>query len=139
MYESLCQAIHNIPLELKRLEVEAQSPARASVDRVGGKGGGGRREDWLLNNIVSRQLLQWSLAHTRLWIDATNGALKCLQPEEKLVLQRLYIYPEADGLDRLCRELGVERSTIYRYRDQALKKFTVALFGENGTFPKLVM
>ena len=135
-YEGCCHAIHNIPLEIKRLELEARSPARASLEQTAGKATG-RREDKLLNNIVFRQTLRWSLEQTRQWLDATNDALQCLAPEERLILQRLYIYQEKDGLERLCRELGVERSSIYRYRDRALEKFTVALFGKSDNFPKM--
>ena len=49
--------------------------------------------------------------------------------EEKLILHRLYIYPEKGGVERLCKELGMETSSIYRRRDKALKHFTLAFYG----------
>jgi hypothetical protein len=32
-------------------------------------------------------------------------------------------------MDRLCQELDLEQSSIYRKRDQALRRFTTALYG----------
>lgn len=122
-YEGLRHALHNIPLQLRQLKQAA---------------GTCQGEDKLLNNIVSRQLLERSLENTRYWLRATEDALSCLDPVEQLILRRLYIYPEKKGMDRLCRELGVERSQVYRRRDQALEKFTIALFGEDGSPGKLV-
>ena len=45
------------------------------------------------------------------------------------MLQRLFITKERDSLSRLCSELGVEQSSIYRKRDKALHRFTMALYG----------
>ena len=47
-----------------------------------------------------------------------------------MVLTRFYIYPERGGVSRLCEELGVEQSSVYRKRDKALERFTLALYGE---------
>lgn len=32
-------------------------------------------------------------------------------------------------MDRLCEELGLEKATVYRRRDAALRHFTLALYG----------
>ena len=63
------------------------------------------------------------------WLLVADRGLAALLPDEKLVLQRLYLHPEKDALQRLCDELGVEQSTVYRKRDQALQRFTTALYG----------
>ena len=55
--------------------------------------------------------------------------MSALSPQEKLILHRLYIYPESGSLERLCKELEVETSSIYRRRDKALKHFTMAYYG----------
>ena len=52
-------------------------------------------------------------------------------PEEKLVLQRFYLSPERGSVERLCMELGVEQSSVYRKRDKALHKFALALYGQD--------
>ena len=128
-YEAMKKAVVNIPVELHRLQVEACATRGMSTDQVCLKGGVSRREERLMNNLVCQQELKWNLDQSRSWIKATEQALKSLTTEERLILQRLYIYPEKGAVERLCRELGVEQSTVYRHRDQALYKFTTALYG----------
>ena len=128
-YDAMQQAVVNLPEEMKRLEVAAQSIRSARTDATPVKGGGNKREDMLLNNLVQRQELAWSLSQAKMWLKMTDRALGTLTPEEKLVLHRLYIVPERGSMDRLCTELGVEQSSIYRKRDKALQRFTLALYG----------
>ena len=82
-----------------------------------------------MDNLVHRQELQWTLEQAKSWVRITERALRTLSPEEKLILHRMYILPERGCLDRLSMELGIEQSTIYRRRDKALHKFTMALYG----------
>ena len=123
------QAAANLPDEIDRLEQEAYSIRGARTDATPVKGGGNRREDALLNNMAERQELSWALQQAQSWLRVTDRALGALAPDEKLVLHRLYICPERGAVERLCAELGLEQSSIYRKRDRALRKFTVALYG----------
>lgn len=133
-YDAMRLAIINIPEELERLESEATSIRSARTDRVPVKGGGSQREDAMLNNIVHRQELTWTLQQAQLWIKTTDRAMEALSQEEKLILYRLYIYPTKGNIERLCKELNVETSTIYRKRDKALRSFTLAFYGATETF-----
>ena len=63
------------------------------------------------------------------WLSLTDRGLQALEPEELLVLRRMYLTPERGAVDRLCEELGVEQASVYRKRDKALHRFTVALYG----------
>ena len=78
---------------------------------------------------IHRQELLWTLEQAQLWLKTTDRALSALSNEEKLILHRLYIYPEARASERLCAELGMETSSIYRRRDKALRHFTLAYYG----------
>lgn len=128
-YSSMQQATYNIPEEIQLLEQDAKALRSPRLDSVARKSGGGRREDALMNNIVKRQELENALDQTRRWLNCTNRALRCLSIDERLILQRLFICPEAGSVQKLCEELGVEQSTIYRKRDRALEKFTISLYG----------
>lgn len=128
-YDAMCLAADNIPQEIRRLEEAATAIRSARTDGCRVQATGNRREELLLDNMMSRQELHWRLDQTQGWLSAMNKALGVLTPEEKLVLQRLYIYPEKGSVERLCDELGVESSSIYRKRDKALRHFTVALYG----------
>lgn len=128
-YDAMRLATINIPQEIERLEIDARSIRSARTDATPVTGGGNRREEAMLNNIIHRQELAWTLEQAHLWLQSTDRALTALTNEEKLILHRLYIYPEKGGLDRLCKELDVESSSVYRRRDRALKHFTLAYYG----------
>ena len=130
-YDAMCRSLQNIPLEVKRLEVDARAIRGARTDGTPVKGGGSGREDALINNIAHRQELTWALEQAKYWVDITRRGLETLTPEEKLVLQRFYLTPEQGSVQRLCMELGVEQSSIYRKRDKALRKFALALYGQD--------
>lgn len=128
-YDAMCHALRNIPEEMARLELDAKRIRSARVDATPVQGGGNRRDEQLLDNLVHRQELQWSLQQAKRWVKMTERALSTLSPEEKLILHRMFILPERGSLERLCQELGVEQASIYRRRDRALHHFTLALYG----------
>jgi len=127
--ETMQMSLENIPQEIKRLEIAACGLRGATTDRAPVKGGGSRREDALLTNIVYRQELERNREQAAHWVKATQNALSMLTMEEKLILTRLYIRPERGAVERLNGELEVEKSSLYRRRDSALRKFTMALYG----------
>lgn len=129
-YDAMCRARENLPLELRRLEQEYTAIGTGMTDRIGtGSGNVRSREDWMLNNVMARQQLTWSLDQARSWTDLVERALSALSSNEQLILRRLYILPQSGALDQLCEELGMERSSVYRHRDKALSKFTLCLYG----------
>ena len=129
LYGAMQHALQNIPEEIRRLRSDACSLRGARTDTISVVGGGNRREAALINNLVEQQELERSLKQVKQWLHVADRGLAALTEEERLVLQRLYLYPERGALDRLCNELGVEQSSIYRKRDQALHRFTVAMYG----------
>ena len=128
-YEAMRLATVNIPLELERLEVDAQSIRSARSDATPVSGGGNRREEAMINNIIERQELERALQQAKLWLRSTDRALTALTKEEQLILHRLYLYPEKGSVALLSKELGIESSSIYRHRDKALLHFTLAYYG----------
>ena len=128
-YDAMLLSTQNLPEELRRLEHAACAIRSARTDGTPVKGGTNRREDLLLSNLVHREELSLALDQAKLWVSTADRALGALTPEEKLILYRLYMYPERNAVERLCGELGQEQSTIYRKRDRALHHFTTALYG----------
>ena len=128
-YAAMRLATINIPQELKRLEIDARSIRSARMDGDTVEGGGNKREEAMINNILHRQELTWTLEQAQMWLQITDRALTALSKEEKQILHCLYMYPEKGSLERLCKELGMETSSIYRRRDKALKHFTMAYYG----------
>ena len=58
----------------------------------------------------------------QLELQMLQQAMQVLTPEERLVVQMLVIAPERNAADKLCQLLEVERSSVYRRRERALKK-----------------
>lgn len=128
-YDTMRQAMRNIPEEIARLKAEATALRSASAETAHVRGGGGGREDALINNLVQRQELEQTLRQVRQWLNVADRGLLALNADERLILQHLYLYPQKGAAERLCNELGLEQSSIYRKRDQAIHRFTAAIYG----------
>ena len=128
-YEARRQSLESIPAEIRRLELD-YTALRASVpDSIPSSGSGSRREDAMLTNIVRREELARQLDSARAWVALTEGGLSALDEEDKLVLDRFYVHRHKGACERLCEELSREKAQVYRRRDRALKRFTLALYG----------
>ena len=127
-YGAMAACLKTIPLEIKRLELDATKICSADPGKVVDHGGG-NGEDALLANISKRQELANRLRQAAYWVDTVEKALDILCDEYRAVLERLYMTRQKGTVDRLCYELGLEQSSVYRRRDAALKQFTMALFG----------
>lgn len=130
-YRYMRHAVHSLHRELKRLQLEAIALKSLTMDSACTPGAGGRKEDRLLNNLVRRQQLEDSLEQAELWISTTDDALACLMPEEKRLLERMFLEGDRGNATELAQQMGLERSTLYRRRDDALRKFAVALYGRS--------
>ena len=128
-YTARKNALESIPEEIKRLEEDAQRIRAASTDATPVQGGGSAREDMLLTNIVHREELQRRLSDAQRWVDIVDGGLAVLTDDDRLVLDRFYIHPMRGNVDRLCDDLAIEKAAVYKRKEKALRRFTVALYG----------
>ena len=128
-YEARQQALDSIPEEIKRLEIENVSIRSAVSNAVPARGSGSKREDAMLSNIVRREELARQLESTQAWVRLVDRGLSALDDEERLVLDRFYIHRYRGHVERLIDELGVEAKMVYRRKDRALRRFTMALYG----------
>lgn len=132
-YEAHKQSLGSIPQEIKRLESVCTGIRSAITDGTPVSGGGSTREDVLLSNIVHRDELKRRLKEARLWVSMVDKALAVLTEDERLVLDKFYIHQAKGSVGSLCELLNVEQSTVYRKRDNALRRFTIALYGVTET------
>ena len=128
-YEAKRQALEIIPMQIAEIESTMTSiRSGANIAPVsGGKSTG--KENMLLSCIVQREELQCNLNRVKLWIKFMEKGLSVLDQDERLVLDRFFIHPAKGNIDRLCGELFIEQSQVYKRRDKALRKFTIALYG----------
>ena len=128
-YEARRQSLENIPAEIRRLELDYTSLRSSTADAMPSHGNGSRREDAMLTNIVRREELARQLESARAWVALTDGGLSALDEEDKLVLDRFFVHRRKGACEQLCEELDREKAQVYRRRDRALRRFTLALYG----------
>ena len=128
-YDEMCRAAEIIPRQILLLKDQCGAVSKGWSERPGVRASARSREDALIDNIATRQELKWSLEQVRRWIRLMDRGLGSLDDRERTILEQLYIYPQTGGVERLCLELGLEKTSIYRHRDRALEKFTRAMYG----------
>lgn len=122
-------ALLNLGDRIKELDADFVATKGAVTDRMPVKGGCSKNEERLLNNIVERDELLQNYNSVERAVNRVDRALSSLNERQKRVLEGFYIFRTDDYMDRLCDELHVEVAQVYRLKDEALKKFTLALYG----------
>ena len=129
LYPAKKQSLRSIPEEIARLESDAISIRGITTDSPIAKRRGNAREDMLLSNLVKREELGRSLEQTKKWVELVELGLSVLNDEERLILDGFYIRSEKGAADRLAGDLALDVKTVYRRKDAALRRFTIALYG----------
>lgn len=129
-YETRKQSVKILEDQIKTLEIQFTSIRGAKTDGEPVTGGdGNRREDMLLTNIVMRDELKANKTIAEREITVTEKGLTALTKEERRILELFYIARPYDHVSRLCEELSIEKSEVYRRKNTALDRFTVACYG----------
>lgn len=128
-YQMMKIGLKNLNEELQTLELTcADAPAALRREPVV-QGGAKAADDALLQRIVRRDKLSASRDTLRATLRRIDRALKALSEEERCVLTRFYIERAPGAALLLCAQLRYEQAHIYRIKDAALKKFTIAMYG----------
>lgn len=128
--ESKRAALSNIPEKIKTLEMQYGAIRSAQTDATPVIGGSGnRREDDLINNMAMRDKLRRDYEICLRDVERLDSALARLPSNERILLERFYISRSKGYVDRLCEELGYERTQIYRLKDTALRNLGMILYG----------
>lgn len=128
-YESRREAIKNIPEEIALLTQRFQSIRAAVTDGTPVQESGNRREEMLVYNIAKREELKINLEIARREVRLTEKGLAALSDEERRILELFYITRGKKSVERLCEELFVSKTELYRRKDEALRKFTMCSYG----------
>ena len=127
-YQKRKHSIESITEEIEELELEFGSIRSSTSGSEPVQGSSGRSEDALLNNIAKREELKRTLEINKKSMDIIDGALAMLDDDAITVLDCFYIRPR-ENMEEMCEELGVEQATVYRRKNEALRQFTMALYG----------
>lgn len=129
-YPLLVQSLARISEQRAALDLQSGAVRSSFSDRepVSGSGGSGA-EDKLLSLIVKRERLEGNYSAVSKLVQQIEGALNNLDDRQRLVLERFFIHRCPNHVDRLCEELGFEKTKVYEMKKDALKVFTKAMYG----------
>ena len=89
-----------------------------------------RRTDTnIVDAIVEVERLKRNIKVAESLIELIDRGLSALTEKERQVLKAFYMSSEPVNMRTVKERLGYERSSIYRFRDACLLKFTLAMYG----------
>lgn len=122
-------AVEQLKAELKTLDARFTAIKATDYDKIPGGGGTNTQEEKMLTAIAKKEELETDLKATALHVEDMERLLETLQEEELTVIEKMFILRERGAAQKLCDELGYEKSQIYNIRDRALKNLAQARFG----------
>lgn len=128
-YKARRQSLDSMAERRAALEDAFRGIRSAAADAAPVQGGANRMEDSLINNIVERERLYWTIEATRWLVELTERGLAGLDERQRTVLEKFYIDRPPDHVDWLSEHLCYEKSRVYQLKDEALYQFTVAMYG----------
>lgn len=121
-------SVENIKERIKVLEEDYTSLRGISAEAPV-MGGFSRQEEKMLDNISEREALGFSLKIAEALIELTEKGLSTLDEKERIILDGFYIHHIDNHVDKLCERLHYEKTRLYEIKDNALRKFTIAMYG----------
>lgn len=128
-YGCVKESLVNIPAEIHELETALHTIKSVTYDKTPVAGGTSGREDALINNIDRRGRLAENLEVAKSKVARIERGLAVLSDRERRVLDGFFMRRSYGHVERLADELGYEERNIYKIKDEALLKFTLAMFG----------
>lgn len=129
-YPALRQSLDSIRERRAALDLQAGAVRSSFHDAAPVSGGGSSgAEDKLIACIMERERLAANYKAVSKLVRQIEIALSLLGEDEQLVLERFYIHRQDRNVERLCEELGYEKSRVYELKNRALRRFTIAMYG----------
>ena len=119
----------NVADRIQTINASLSSVRGASTNSVPVKGGGSKVEDWRINTIMERDRLKSNYATLKKLVQLTERGLSQLTSDERHILEKFFVHRGGRHVDELMEELCYEKTKIYELKDEALYKFTIAMYG----------
>ena len=124
----LASASTNAALELEEIKLKLRSMKSTKGFYEETRKDAQAGDERLLALKSQKDELQLRLRQTRLRMNRIGRALDVLSDEERKLLTECYVIRENTPED-IMEVIGVEKSSFYRMRGEALERFTRAMFG----------
>lgn len=129
-YNDNLTSVDNLKEQIKMYEESFTSIRSATTDGTPVQGGNlNKREEMMINNISKRMWINVNLILAKYKISITERGLKSLTDDERKILTLFYINRTKGYIDRLCDDLFISKTELYRQKDEALKRFTKLCYG----------
>lgn len=127
-YSQRKESVENIQERIKVLDEQFKFLKGISADEPV-MGGMSKQEEKWLDNISERERLSFSLKIAEALVELTEKGLDVLDDRERQILEGFYMQRMDNHVEMLCDRFNIEKSSLYRLKDEALKKFTIAMYG----------
>ena len=129
-YEDKQRAVINLREQIKVLDEKFTAIRSATTDSTPVQGGtDNKREEMLIYNIATREELKKNLDIIEHDLSITENGLNALTDTELKILTRFYVNRSMGYVERLCDELFISKTELYRQKEDALKRFTMVCYG----------
>lgn len=126
-YQAQKKAIENLSEKIRHIEDRLTSIRSSMKDETAVHGGTSSYEDILLTAIVEKARLEEARRTTMRMVEMIERGLSALSGEQQKVLKMFFM--GGGGYRRCMEEMHIEKDTAYRRRDEALRTFTIAMYG----------
>lgn len=129
-YNNLKEGIKSLKLRINSLNnnYKAIKTGDFSMQKVQG-GKNKSSDERLIDNIAQRERLALVLKADQMLAERIEQGLQALNEQERLVIEELVIKDKKNAIIELSRTLAYEKSKIYTMRNEAIRKFTIFMYG----------
>ena len=128
-YKDMKNGLESTREKIVALREKSIAIKNSSTSAVPLSGGGNRVEERLLDNIVERERLKYTYRANEHLVKIIERGLAGLTEEERFILDAFFISRPKNHIEKCIEKLHVEQSQVYRMKDRALYRFTVAMYG----------
>lgn len=126
-YRAQKEAIINLQKKIRIVEDRMTSLKGSVCNPTAVHGGTSTHEDALLTSIVEKSRLEEALRETKRLVEMVERGLSALSEEQHRILGMFFM--GGGGYRRVMEEFHIEQAGAYRRRDEALRTFTLAMYG----------
>ena len=130
-YSSYKRSIANLEERIGMLNEKMHSVRSANFAPTPSNHGAGERhfDDTWVNCIVEKENIKLGLSVERKKVALIERGLKPLTDEQRYILTMFYIARPRNYVETICEKLHVEKTTVYKMKDAALRQFTIEEYG----------
>ncbi len=128
-YDQLYTAVDNLREEIRALNAETDMIKAQRISNEPKGVSSGEPDDRVCNNIAKKKELTQRLEITQRRIRQIESVFEKLDPEEKRLIEILYVQGGKGCIERACEAFYLEKTQIYKMRYRVTKKVAKLFLG----------